>query len=256
MGRKPPAKDAGCARSGLPRHYGDREWRKTPRSPDTGQKSRGADRGREALATEVQPQSALVTLPFCAAQGWREQLRSAQHHKHPTSLPSTMGVEHVTALKNGSLSSSPLWEMQWATPGLGVNFGIRAQLCVMGTNPTWIGLWHTTGSCAAASVSPLCSKHSIPRGAAVSPTQGDAPGTSASSSRNVSGVCMSPWFKHSTTGSPPGEIFTQLSCSQPSCWPSCQHQPVPRALCAFNKHRSFSPCHVAPSRLPQGIVVH
>lgn len=53
----------------------------------------------------------------------------------------------------------------------------------------------------------------------------------------------------------PGEIFTQLSCSQPSCWPNCQHQPVPRALCAFNKHRSFSPSHVAPSCLPQGMVV-
>lgn len=80
------------------------------------------------------------------------------------------------------------------------------------------------------------------------------PETSASSDRNVSGVCMPPWFKHSPMGSPSEEIFTQLSCSQPSCWPNCQHQPVPRALCAFNKHRSCSPSHAAPSRLPQGIV--
>lgn len=212
-------------RSGLPQPYGDRGGRKTPRSPDTGEITGGLTEEGMLWPLKCSPQSALVTLPFHAAQGWRGQLQSAQHHEHPTSLPATMGVEHVTAPKNGSLSSSPPWEMQQTMPGLGVTFGIRVWLCVTGTDPTRMGLWHSTGSCAAASVSPLCSKL-LPF--AGSPAQGDA---SASSNRNVRGVCIPPWFKHSPMGFlprgdfHPAELLSALLLAKLPA-PACAKSPL------------------------------
>lgn len=165
--------------------------------------------------------------------------------------------------------------------GWGVTFGVGARLGASSTDPSspcW-DLWHRAGSVAAASVSPRVSKPApltkpehprrglqgaMPRGRCLPAARrlhsaaqflqqgGDTSGVPPTSPpRQPSPRGSSPALWAPDLRFPP--VHARRSCSQPSRWPNCRRQPVPRALCAF-KELSASPgsfrCEPGASFLP------